>query len=129
MEEIQSSQAILTAAEPIIRFVSKKLAYDDTRASSLEKATAKRAVEAAAWSVCVAPETADILNDSPAVRAEMLKLLDLEHDEMFEAAGLPDGAKARWDFMDSIRTNPRLFVAMTTLAPDLAARISTQTVQ
>jgi hypothetical protein len=122
MQQVQANQTVLTAAEPIVRFVSKKLAYDDMSSSALERATAKRAVEAAAWSVCVMPETADILNDSPAVRAEMLKLLDLEHDELAseDAAAI---MKARLDFATSIKHNSRLFGALEALAPELAHRI------
>ena len=122
MYQLETSQTVLAAAEPIVRFVSKKLAYDDTASSALERATAKRAVEAAAWSVCVMPETADILNDSPAVRAEMLKLLDLEHDEL-AGENASDLLKSRLAFASSIKHNPRLFVALETLAPELAHRI------
>jgi hypothetical protein len=123
MQPAQNSQIAFAAAEPIVRFVSKKFAYDDMASSALERATAKRAVEAAAWSVCVMPETADILNDSPVVRAEMLKLLDLEHDELCSGEEPSELMKARLDFAASIRRNPRLFLALSALAPDIAMRV------
>ena len=118
-------QQMLIAAEPIVRFVSKKMAYDDDGAlTELERATAKRAVEVAAWSVCVMPETADILNDSPDVRSEMLKLLDLERDDFDIVQSASDLMEARAKFANSIVQNKRLYTALVTLAPDLAQRIS-----
>ncbi len=122
--QAEANTQTLKAAEPIVRFVSKKMAYDDMTSSELERATAKRAVEVAAWSVCVMPETADILNDSPAVRAEMLKLLDLEHEDFEFGEGASEAMAARTNFAMSIVHNARLYSALVVLAPDLAQRVS-----
>ena len=122
--QVQTNPQMLKAAEPIVRFVSKKMAYDDMSSTELERMTAKRAVEMAAWSVCVMPETADILNDSPDVRSEMLKLLDLERDDIDIATSATELMEARAKFASSIVHNKRLFTALVTLAPELAQRIS-----
>ncbi len=122
--QLEANQDVLVAAEPIVRFVSKKFEYDNISASELERATARRAVEVAAWSVCVMPETADILNGSPEVRAEMLKLLDLEHEDFGSSENGSEAMETKLRFAQSIARNTRLYSALVVLAPEIAKRIS-----
>jgi hypothetical protein len=118
-----------TAAEPIARFVAKKLTFDElheasaTSSQDLARAAAHAALEAAAWSIDLAPETAIILAASPAVRREVLRLLDLEAEETNPGPFDLEATQARLEFAASVRNNERLYAALSELAPDMAGLI------
>jgi hypothetical protein len=128
MEHLFTTPDTLAAAEPIARFVAKKLNFDElhtvsmTSSQDLQRAAAHAAVEAAAWSIDLTPETADILAESPAVRAEVLRLLDLEADDLDDPLSFAaKTAKGRLEFATSVRNNGRLYAALSELAPDMAS--------
>jgi hypothetical protein len=128
MDQFDIHQEI-TAAEPIARFVAKKLTFDEldetsaTSSHDLARAAAHAALEAAAWSIDLMPETALILAASPAVRREVLRLLDLETEERENSPFDPEATKARLEFATSVRNNERLYAALTELSPDMAALV------
>ena len=128
MSQLDYNQQI-TAAEPIARFVAKKLTFDElqdfstTSSQDLARAAAHAALEAAAWSIDLMPETAIILAASPAVRREVLRLLDLETEESETAPFDPRATQARLEFATSVRHNERLYAALCELAPDMAALV------
>ena len=126
MQSALAYSETIAAAEPIVRFVAKKLTFDELHGYSasssrdLERAAARAAVEAAAWSISVMPETASILAASPAVRAAVMQLLDLEYEELDETFPEHENSHARFEFAASVRHNARLYAALNELAPDSA---------
>lgn len=124
-----SNNPEITAAEPIARFVAKKLTFDElddtssTSSHDLARAAAHAALEAAAWSIDLMPETAIILAASPAVRREVLRLLDLETEELEGRPFDADATRARLEFAASVRHNERLYAALCELSPDMAALV------
>ena len=122
-----------TAVESIVRFIRTKLDFDemtvpiehpaDGPKSEFERATAHRAVEAAAWAIPLLPETADILDDSPAVRSEVLKFLDLDMPIETRRARKSDILRTTVAFAASVIANPRLYQAVQQLSPNVATHI------
>jgi hypothetical protein len=129
MRPAYATADMIAAAEPIVRFVSKKLSFDEmhgisiTSTQDMQRAAAHAALEAAAWSIDLMPETADILAGSPVVRAEVLRLLDLENEELDSSPFDAKTTQARLDFAASIRNNARLYAALKELAPDMAGLV------
>ncbi len=121
------------AVESLVRFIRTKLDLDEMTApiedaaagprSEFERASAQRAVEAAAWAVPIVHETADILEESPVVRNELLKFLDLDLPIDIQRPRKADIIKTTIAFAASIIANPRLFQAVQQLSPHVATHI------